>query len=423
MVKTRLFFFIVLMPLFCLSGCYWSRETDETAYVIAMGFDKGEQENLVVTLSVANPKVIAGMSSGSDSENGAESVIVQSVETYGPITSLEQMSAATSRHLSLLHAKAFIFSEEVAREGLDQWFTTLNRYHELRSTAYVFVCRGKAKDFLEKNRPPLELSPTKQYEQIGRLSEAHGLYRNVMFKDFYQDLKSWSTQPVIPLTAIHEGEFETAKPGVNNDGQLTLGRYIAGEVPISGDNKAQFDGSAIFQRGQMVDTIDGEDTRFYLMMRGFFENGFFIVLDPLADKPTGIGLNIHQARNPSYKVSFLDDGTVTIDVNIFLEADLAAMLSETNYESAELKPFLEEEVSRHIQTGCQTLVERTQQDFNADIFGFGKQLKRYFLTTHEWRDYDWPQKYSEAQIQVYVQVRVKRTGMMIKTNPVGEVGN
>jgi len=412
------FFFLAALTLLFLTGCFGSRETDETFYVLAMGFDKGEKDNMVVTVSIANPKTIAGMDGGGSAKGEGKNVVVQSVETYGPLTGIEQLGTSTSRHLSLLHTKAYIFSEDMAREGLGSWFSTLSRYYELRATSYVFVCRGKAKDFLEKNQPPLELSPTKQYELIGSLSAAHGLYQNSMFKEFYQDYKSWSIQPSLPLAAIHEGGLETAKPGVVEGGEQTLGKYVAGEVPITGENKAQFDGTAVFRGDKMVGTLNGEETRFYLMLRGQFENGFLLILDPLVAEPSGIGLSVHQARSPKYATRFNEDGSVTVDVDIYLEADLAAMLSGINYESPGNKPILEEAFSENIREGCQKLIERTQEEFKSDIFGFGEQVKGHFWTVQSWRNFDWLQKYPEAQVNVTVHTRIRRTGLQLKTTQV-----
>jgi len=410
--------FLTALSVLLLTGCFGSRETDETAYVLAIGFDKGEKDNMVVTVSIANPKVIAGTAGGAGgTKEVGSNVLVLSVETYGPLTGLEQLNTVTSRHLSLLHTKAYIFSEELAKEGLADWFSTMSRYYELRATSFIFVCRGKAKDFLEKNQPPLELSPTKQYELIGSLSRAHGLYKNTMFMNFYQDVKSWSIEPSLPLVAIHEGGLETAKPGVKKGGGYEPGRYFAGEVPVSGANKAQIMGTAVFRGSKMAGTISGEETRYYLMLRGEFENGFFNFVDPIIHEPALIGFAVRQARSPKYATHINEDGTTTIDVDIYLEADLSAMLKDINYESPELKPVIEEAFSTYIRHGCQNLIKRTQEEFKTDVFGFGFHLKRHFWTVQTWHDFNWLERYPEAQVNVTVHTRVRRTGLMLKTSP------
>lgn len=407
--------FFSALALLCLPGCFGSAETDQTAFVLAMGFDKGEKDTMVVTVSIANPRVIAGGAGGGGGEEG-KNVLVMSVETFGPLSGLEQLNTVTGRHLSLLHAKAYVFSEELAREGLADWFTTMSRYYELRATSFVFVCRGKAKDFLEKNQPPMELSPTKQYELLGITAKTHGFYNNTMFKDFYQDVKSWSTEPSLPLVALHEGGLETTKLGIAKGGEYKPGRYLAGEMPVTGENKAQVIGTAVFRGSRLVGLIDGRETRHFLMLRGIFKRGFITFLDPLIPVPSLVGLTIYQRRSPKYTTAINEDGRVTVSVDLDLEADLTAIISDINYENPELKPVLEEAISREVEQDCLALIKRTQEEFQSDICGFGHQLKRHFWTTQAWRDFNWLERYPEAQVDVTVHTRIRRTGLLLKTS-------
>jgi len=195
------------------------------------------------------------------------------------------------------------------------------------------------------------------------------------------------------------------------------GRYFAGELPVSGANKAQIMGTAVFRGSKMVGTINGEETRYYLMLRGDFENGFFTFVDPVIHEPALIGFTVHQARSPKYVTNINEDGTVTIDVDIYLEADLSAMLKGINYENPDLKPIIEEAFSMYIQQGCQNLIKRTQEEFKADIFSFGYRLKHHFWTVQTWRDFNWLERYPEAQVSVTVHTRVRRTGLVLKTSP------
>ncbi|NLI11779.1 MAG: Ger(x)C family spore germination protein, partial [Peptococcaceae bacterium] len=241
--------------LLTLPGCWGSRETDEVAYVLVAGFDKGEKDNLVVTVNIANPRTIAGISGGGGGGGGGggdgASTMTLSLETYAPAAMLNLFNTVVDRQISLSHTRAFVFSEELAREGVGKWFLTFARYREVRGTAQVFVCRGKARDFIEKNNPALELNPTKQFELIASLSRSNGLYPSVQFENFYSDIKSITLEAAAPIVAVHEGGLESAKPGVSKGGDIALGKYIAGEVPVSGGNKVQAIGTAVFRGDKM----------------------------------------------------------------------------------------------------------------------------------------------------------------------------
>jgi spore germination protein KC len=166
---------LTLMAVLTAGGCWGSRETDEVAYILSIGLDRGEQDRFLVTISIANPQNIAGAGAGGAGEGGLGSSVIMSVESSAVIPSLNLFETSVDRQLSLLHTKAYIISEELAREGLHDLLLSLIRYRELRGTALVLVSRGSARDFIEKNKPLLELSPTKQFELIRKLTN----FRNI----------------------------------------------------------------------------------------------------------------------------------------------------------------------------------------------------------------------------------------------------
>ncbi len=415
MAPTRLCaFLLIVLSLLSLTGCWGARETDEIAYALAVGFDKGEKDNLVVTVSVANPLTASG-TNGGDKTEGTQSVL--SVETYAPIAMTNLINTVIDRRLSLQHTKAFMFSEELAREGLSRWILPLIRYHEVRDTTGIFVCRGKARDFIQKNSPFMGMGTAKQFDLIAMLSQEHGLYPNVTLNKFYGSLKSHSIQASAPLAAVHEGELESAKPGFNKGGELSLGQYIAGEIPVAAKDKTQFCGTAVFHRDKMVGYLDGRETRYHLMLMGKFNSGIISILDPLAEEPAFAGFQVRQARGPKYQVNIDQEGNVTINVDIFLEPELVAYTGQTTLARLDLKPTYEEALSSYIEQGCNALIRRTQEEFESDICGFGDQVKHHFLTIQAWEEFNWLERFPDTQISVAVHSRIRRTGSIMKIEP------
>lgn len=405
--------FIIILASLCLSGCWGSRESDEIAYILAVGFDKGEKDNLVVTVSIANPRALIG-----DSGGGPENkMVVYSVETYAPLAMPNLLNTTIDRRLSLLHAKAFVFSEEIAREGIGKWLLPLIRNREVRGTSQIFISRGKAREFIEKNNPFLTLSPAKQYDLIYDMSDEHGLYSSIQMTQFYNNLKSLSIETTAPLVGVHLGELESSKPGAVQGGDLALGKYVAGEVPIAGKNKAQFIGTAVFHGDKMQGTLNGQETRYYLMIRGLFGNGVISVADPLSEEPAFVGFRVQQARAPEYKVNIDEDGNVSIDVDIFLETEITAYTGVNTIVRADLKPIYEEAFSKYVEQGCNTLIKRTQEEFRSDIFGFGQQLKHRFWTIQAWGEFNWLEGFPDAKINVTVHSHIRRSGLIIKIIP------
>ncbi|MGI6491317.1 MAG: Ger(x)C family spore germination protein [Pelotomaculum sp.] len=415
---------ILALGLLLLPGCWGSKETDEMAYVLALGFDKGEKEKLAITVSIANPKVIAGVGGGEgggggNGGEGGNGTLTYTVESYAPISAIDLLNTVIDRRVSFLHNNVFIFSEELAREGLARWLNPLNRYRELRGTARVFVCRGKARDFIEKNKSSLEISPTKQIELISGLHEATGLIQSVKFHEFYDAIKSDYIQPCVPLIALHEDGLASAKPGIGTGGEASLGKYAAGEVPVAGPSPAQFIGTAVFNEDKMVGLLNGQETRYWLSLRGLFHQGMTGIPDPL-NPDLSVGLLLHQSDKPRYKTVLDQQGNVTIDVDIFIEPEIISIASGNNYEDPSMQGMLEAAFNESSERGMSELIRRTQEEFGADIFGFGNQVKRKFLTLNPWLEFQWLDRYPEATINVTVHGKIRRTGLQLETTkPVG----
>ncbi len=409
--------FITILASLTLAGCWGSRESDGIAYVLAVGFDKGEKDSLVVTVGIANPRTLVGGGGGGAGGESEKNIVVYSVETYAPLAMPNLLNTTIDRPLSLLHAKAFVFSEELAREGLGKWLLPLIRNREVRGTSQIFISRGKAREFIENNNPFLTISPAKQYDLIYELSDEHGLYSSIQLTQFYDYLKSEAIEATAPLVGVHLGELESAKPGVAKGGDIALGKYVAGEVPVAGRNKAQFIGTAVFRHDKMLGTLNGQESRYYLMIRGLFGNGVTSVADPLSEDSAFVGFRVQQARDPEYKVNIDEDGKVSIDIDIFLEPEIIAYTGVNSIARSDLKPIYEEAFSKYIEQGCNTLIKRTQEEFRSDIFGFGQHLTHRFWTVQDWEEFNWLHRYPDAEINVAVHSHIRRTGLIMKIIP------
>ncbi|MCL6610625.1 MAG: Ger(x)C family spore germination protein [Peptococcaceae bacterium] len=405
-------FFSLVVPLI-LAGCWGSRETDEIAYVLAMGFDKGPGKNIIVTFQIANPKSIAGTATGGGTGGGgAAARPLLNISTIAPlpIGAFNLVNTERGREISLLHATAYVFSEELAREGLHDYIVPLQRYRETRGTAYVFVCRGKARDFLDKNQPVLELSPSKQYELLTKVNRLHALSPVVRFHDFYNSIISPAKEAVAPLVAVGAG-LETGRP----PGPGKLGDYLAGDLP-SNKGEPQFIGAAVFRRDKMVGTLTGDETRYLNMITGNMDRGFLIVDDPLAPgKP--LGLTLIQARRPTVRVG-LNEETPALKVDLYLEPEIVGVSSDINYEDPRLKTVLEKELAELVESRCRELITRTQQEFRSDIFGFGRHARTKFLTRDRWMEFRWDEAYPLARADINVHVKIRRTGLILKPHKV-----
>jgi spore germination protein KC len=405
----------VFLLAMALAGCWGSRETDEIAYIVAMGFDKGPDNSLIMTFQIANPRTIAGASGASGGGGGggggnSQALITVSTEAKLPIGAFNLLNTELSRSFSLLHTRAYIFSEDLAREGLRQYLNPLERFRETRGTAFVYICRETAREFMMKNQPRLEVTPVKQYELVAGVNRRHGLAPVVQFREFYENTKSPVQEPVAPLVNVSEKGIH-APPSPPN----RLGDFYAGDMP-SDRGFVQFLGAAVFRGDKMVGRLTGDETRYLNMITGNLREGFLIIEDPESPE-LPLGITLRQARKPDIKVRF--GGEVPeVNVDIYQEPEIVGVASGIDYEAPGKKPVLEKALEEIIRQRCSEVVARSQDEFKSDIFGFGKYARMNFLTVSRWENAHWVENYPRARVNINVHVKIRRTGLMMKTRQI-----
>jgi spore germination protein KC len=70
MKKTMIILLVAVLPLLSLSGCWNRQEVTDIAIIVALGIDKNEEDDFLVSVQVLNPGEVAssvGGGSGYDS--------------------------------------------------------------------------------------------------------------------------------------------------------------------------------------------------------------------------------------------------------------------------------------------------------------------------------------------------------------------
>jgi len=419
---------IVILALFAgsmLTGCYDSREIDDMAYVVSLGLDKGKTNELRMTIQIAIPVASGGGGGGEESGGGGESdesSFITTIETPTIFSGLNMANNYISKQINLSHAKLIVISEELAREGVKNYVNGLMRGREFRGNMFVLVSKGKAEEFIKETKPKFEVNPAKYFELNLMSYRYTGFTANTQLINFYLQEKCTCIQPVAVLGGVSRfksaDDFDLKGSTYLEKGKSAPleGDFTAGEVPRTGMIKSEFMGLAVFDGDKMVGELDGEETSYYLMLTGNYENSFFTIPDPLVENEY-IVLSIREGRPPVKKTTMLGD-IPHITAKIKLEADILLIQSGMNYEDPKNVYLLEEAVEEYIKSGMYELLNKTSKEFKSDIFGFGKAIKGTFLTWQEWIDFKWLKRYENATFDVSVDLIIRRPGLMIRSTPI-----
>lgn len=137
-----------------LSGCWDRSELEENAFVLMIGVDRGENSHFSVTVAIALPEPIVGEDGGDKSP-----MLITTVEAPTLVGAMGLLDGLYNRRVSLLHMRALLLSEELARETGLHVMDELLRFRQARSTIYYLVTKGSTVDLLNAMDVKMEKNP------------------------------------------------------------------------------------------------------------------------------------------------------------------------------------------------------------------------------------------------------------------------
>lgn len=457
-MKLKYIFPIILLPL--LSGCFGT-EPNDTAYVCAIGIDKGSQDNLDITIQFAKPTQISGGSSeegGKGGESIVENILIEAPDIYSAVNIANHL---ISKKFSLSHMELIVFSEEIAKEGIEDVMEIVSRSNEMRPDVITAVSQSSANSYLENLKPIIDVNPAKYYQLIFENNDSGGIPKmnGITAMEYLMNDERDIVMPLIGVAKSNnnegqdnqqsdqsEGQEESnkqqegqnkadkatqndAKNGdlksqneekekenpiigdvpINNNGfQYKNREYKAGQVKIINEDKSEALGMAVFNKNKYIVSLSGNEADLYNILIGDYKNNYTSFYSPVTpNKPITIILN--QRREPTYKI---DIENKKIKIGLYMEGDFYSLPFNYNKEN-EVVEF-EKSCAAEISKRCSEFIKNMRDDYNADVIGLGEKAKKYFAENKSYQEYNWREKFKEYDIEVETKFKIRHSGIMYR---------
>jgi len=387
-----------------LSGCWDRRELEEQAFVLTIGVDQGTRGRFLWTFQIAIPQQLAGSQTGGggDGQKTSTTLSVEATTLYG---ALNVLNSFLDRKANLMHAKAVILSEDIARKDPFP-LQSLDRYREIRRNLFVVIAEGKARDIIAAYQPVLTKNPAKFIETLVLNTSFTGLMPRTQLHDYLTHMETGAVE----ATAILVGKTGGLAQPKKTDPNVTA-PYLPGEIPREGGIPLEVIGVAVFKGSKMIGKLNGTENRAMAMLAGGFKRGFLSFTDPLAPD-RNIALDVRSGGPPVINVR-MERNRPLITVDLSLEGDIVLTQSVIDYTRPEMMKQLESFAEQNIRKNILKVIKKTQ-GMGADIFGFGYKAKHLVKTYPQWENLHWSKLYPKAEIKVNVRLAIRRIGLQYK---------
>ena len=373
-----LLFILIFFSLFILSGCYESGNIESYHYVTALGIDKGPNNNILLSIQIAKPTSSSNSSSGSSSQSSSS--MLYSVECTSINFGISIFNNYLSKRINLSHCTAIIFSEEIAKEGINDYISTLLHNTEIRPNCNIIICNGLSKEALECISNSEEDISARLYKFIISSVEHTSYSINPEIIEFFNNISE-------------------------------NGYGIATYAKISNDT-LQSDGIAVFKEDRFLTRLNVIDSICYSIILNQLEHCIITIQNPFIETDK-LDVQIKQKNNSKIYVDLVN-GTPYIKIDIYIESALANTYFNFDYTSAENIKILENATSKYLEALVLNYLYEISHDLNTDICGFKNELSHNYLTTEEFEKIDWENIFKYSYFEINVENTLNYNGLFIK---------
>ena len=403
--KVRKIFAIIILALLLVistTSYYGIKGIDNLAYVVAIGLDVGDQENLRLSLQISIPN----SSEGSSSSSQSSSVVVDSIESPSINTGINLFNSYLGKEVNLSHCKVLVISEELAAKGISEYLYTLTNDIHFRNDSNIIISKCDAKSFLEYSAPALDKVSARYYEIAPTSSEYTGYTESTVINEFFASLTDSYSSPVAVLGSINTGASQ-------GSGTSSSSYYTAGQTPISGEPGVETMGLAVFNEDKLVGELNGFESICHLIISNKLKNAQIRIPSPIEELDY-IDLNIELDKNTQSSV-YLVNSTPYITSKIKINAKMQSMNGNIDLNDDEVTSKIEQVASDFLKTNISNYLYKTSKNLHADIDSFGLYASKYFSTTSQWEEYDWLNHYKDAFFEVNVDFNLRSSYSLVST--------
>lgn len=420
MKKICILTIIIVILSSILTGC--GREPNEIAYIVALGIDNADEGNYKITIQYANTTQISGGGGEEGGKAGTEimdNIVVEGPDIYAAIGLANNI---VSKIFSMSHAKLIVFSDEIAKSGIENIIETIKRSEELRPDIFFAVAQGGANEYLTSVKPEMEVNPAQYYQLIFGKNHFTGVPNDTAVQFFF-GITSDDYDSIIPVAGVikesddssnsesqngDENQKENEAPINKGKFEYNLRNYIGGETAIEKENKGEVIGSAVFDGDKMVGILGGIETEIYSIIKGDYSYSYLTFYN---EKTPDVPITVKMTPRKKSKFD-IDIENKKIDIEIFSEGDLYSLAFDYNVEN-DVENF-EKKIEDDITAACTKFLNEFNAKYNSDIFGFKEKSKSKFLTNEEYEKFKNEVNFDEFTINVKTDFKLRRTGLVIR---------
>ncbi|SHH65278.1 spore germination protein KC [Caloranaerobacter azorensis DSM 13643] len=391
MIKINKILILLLMIIFnvvIFTACWDNKDLTEKAFVTAVGVDRTAEGKVQLTLQIVKPTVMKAGEQGIPEE---EAFWVFTTVGDTIFEAAKNQMTAVNRKPFYNHADLMVIGEEFARDGIMDALDFWERNHEPRLGSDIIIAKGTTAEEILKAKSDMEKIPSLHIKSILKNSKELAKVKKVTIIDVLKQLIQPGVSPAIGAIEIVEKE------------------------DLQKIEDMKIDSTAVFKGDKLVGWLNAAQTRGLLFIQNEVRNAVYNVDNPL-NKNKKVAIEILDSNG---KIDAqIVEWKLILSIKIDAVGNIADQQGKGDLTTKETFKKLSRDVENAIKTDIKDVLSIAQKEYKSDIFGFGEVMyRRHFEYWKQIKD-DWADIFSNASIEIDVNVKIRGTGIIGKPSEV-----
>lgn len=364
-----------LLLLFISTNSYNQTGLEHYYFVIAIGLDKSENDLLKFTVQLSTSKDESS-SSGSSQANKFEIFSVEAKTINEAITILNNY---LNKKLNLSHCSAIVISEELARNGIENYLNSLSNNTELRHSALLLI------------------SSTSSYELIKNIGNSGEAFTSRLYDHFSNSLNYTGFS--------YKSTFGSFFEAINNNSRDPLALYVLQKEKVN-----QTSGFGIFKDDKLIEIASIKDSISHLILTNNLKNSTIRLSSPYKDNEF-IDVELSLYKNSSLDIEIINN-VPCITANIYPEGKVLSSGSTFNYTHNELNKTIENLTNEYISASLKNYFYNVVNKLNCDTIGIEERYKSKLLTENEFDKTNWDNTFQKSLFTSKIKTKINSSNLL-----------
>ncbi len=188
---------------------------------------------------------------------------------------------------------------------------------------------------------------------------------------------------------------------------------IAGNTSIVGEQGVENLGIAVFNGDKLCGKLTATESICHLLITNDVDSFIISVDSPFVDNEKMELILTPKKKTKIFTEINGDSVKICLDINV--NADIVTLEEGIDYEKNENLDKISESANKYLKNELSKYLDKVSREYNCDIDHFCMSALGHFATIQDWENFNWREKYKNADFDINVNVQVISSLLVTRT--------